>query len=142
MFDELGGQDAYEILAVPPTATPGAISRAKRSRLSTAHPDAGATSDHLAKLITSAAAILLDPDRRREYDRWRARDVPIPGPGPGPAPSYGSPDVMPLLGQPPRQYYHQPQPARSRTGLILLIIGGGVLLLCLGSCLLNGLAIR
>jgi curved DNA-binding protein CbpA len=67
---------------------------------------------------------------------------PVPGAGPGSAPMYGSPHVMPHIQQPPPQYYHQPGPPRSRAGLVMLIIGGGVLLVCLGMCFLNALVIR
>lgn len=55
---------------------------------------------------------------------------------------YGSPNVMPHAGQAPPRYYHEPRPAKSRTGMVLLIVGGGVLLLCLGTCLLNGLLVK
>jgi hypothetical protein len=67
---------------------------------------------------------------------------PVPGPGPGSAPMYGSPHVMPHIQQPTPQYYHQPAPPRSRTGLVMLVIGGGILLACLGVCFLNALLVR
>jgi curved DNA-binding protein CbpA len=75
-FRDLAGQDAYKILGVPAGATRKEISRARRERQRTAHPDhAGA--DDASKLINTAASVLLDDALRREYDRWR-RDADQP----------------------------------------------------------------
>jgi hypothetical protein len=75
-FRDLAGQDAYKILGVSTGATHKEISRARRERQRTAHPDhAGA--DDASKLINTAASVLLDEALRREYDRWR-RDIEQP----------------------------------------------------------------
>jgi curved DNA-binding protein CbpA len=77
-FRDLDGRDAYEILGVAPTATRQEISRGRRDRQRTAHPDSGVTGDEYSKLINAAAAILLDEARRQEYDRWRQKPEPPP----------------------------------------------------------------
>jgi hypothetical protein len=191
-FRDLAGRDAYEILGVSRTASKQEISRARRERQRDAHPDRGLSSDDVSKLINRAADILLDDQRRRDYDQWRAGPPPadpepslwddaepgftapaqaprrtpgslppqappgspyrgtgdppapgpVPGPGPGNAPMYGSPQVMPHLGQPPPQYYHQPAARKSNAGLIVLVAGGLVLLVCFGMCLLSLLPTR
>jgi curved DNA-binding protein CbpA len=70
-FRDLAGQDAYKILGVPVAATAKEISRARRERQRTAHPDQGVAGDDASKLINTAASVLLDEALRREYDRWR-----------------------------------------------------------------------
>jgi hypothetical protein len=75
-FRDLDGRDAYEILGVAPTATRQEISRSRRERQRTAHPDSGVAGDDYSKLINAAAAILLDEGLRREYDRWRQAPEP------------------------------------------------------------------
>jgi curved DNA-binding protein CbpA len=181
-FRDLNGRDAYEILGVSPTSSRQEISRARRERQRTAHPDSGG-GDDTSKLLNAAASILLDDVLRSEYDRWRqapepaaepapepslwddsapgfvaptpptppeaARNSPYrgtgppptpgpaPGPGPGMSPMYGSPQVMPHLGQPPPQYYNAPTAPRSRAGLIALIVGLSLGGLCFLSCLVS-----
>jgi len=79
-FRDLDGRDAYEVLGVAPTATRQEVSRARRERQRTAHPDSGVAADDDSKLINAAAAILLDEVLRREYDRWRQAPEPEPAP--------------------------------------------------------------
>jgi curved DNA-binding protein CbpA len=70
-FRDLAGQDAYKILGISVAATRKEISRARRERQRTAHPDQGVTGDDASKLINTAASVLLDESLRREYDLWR-----------------------------------------------------------------------
>lgn len=61
----------YEILNVPPGAPHTAIQNRYRELARSAHPDLGGDHDEFTS-ITNAGAVLLDPDRRREYDAWMA----------------------------------------------------------------------
>ena len=166
-FRDLDGRDAYEILGVAPTATRAEISRSRRQRQRSAHPDRGVVGDGQSKLINAAAAILLDEELRSEYDRWRDdaepppeqsppepaesarfrpgprspyRGVPdpvAPGAGPGAGPTYGDPRVMPPLGRPPPVYYREPGARRGHGGTVALLAGVAVLACCLVLCLVN-----
>ncbi|MBO3743371.1 J domain-containing protein [Actinoplanes flavus] len=117
-FRDLHGHDPYRVLGVAPTATRQEISRARRDRQREAHPDGGAAADDRAKLINTAADILLDDTLRRQYD-----DSRVPGP---PPPTYTSP-----------YHYHVPPPSGGgalRTVLITLAV---VTLVCFVGCLLG-----
>lgn len=74
-FDELGGQDAYELFGVDPDASLEQIRRAYRNAMRTAHPDVGG-SEEQAKLLNAALHIL--QTCRAGYDRHRAGDAPSP----------------------------------------------------------------
>jgi hypothetical protein len=62
--------DLYEILGVAPTATTDEIRAAYRARARAAHPDSGGSSG-LFRMLRNAHDTLVDPDRRRAYDRRR-----------------------------------------------------------------------
>lgn len=65
------GETFYSILEVPPDADRETIRRAYREQVKTAHPD---VSDNPAarerfKQLTTTRNVLLDPEKRRRYDR-------------------------------------------------------------------------
>ncbi|KAE8765039.1 J domain-containing protein [Georgenia thermotolerans] len=80
-------QDPYEVLGVPPTATPEQISHAYRALVRRHHPDSrtapgpgDAVGDHDRALrqVMAAYATLHDDVRRAAYDRdRRARDAAV-----------------------------------------------------------------
>jgi hypothetical protein len=68
-FGELNGRDPYDVLKVSRTATAREIKNARRRlQRDGGHTDKGG-SDELSKLINVSADLLLDPNRRAEYDR-------------------------------------------------------------------------
>ena len=71
MYDEV---DWYEVLRVYPDATDDEIEWAWRQKVREAHPDKNGSPDatERTKLLNMARDILLDKDRRREFDRRRA----------------------------------------------------------------------
>lgn len=58
----------YELLGVPPTATPEEIRRAFRALAKTAHPDVGGDVEHF-RLLRLAHDTLVSPITRRGYDK-------------------------------------------------------------------------
>jgi curved DNA-binding protein CbpA len=71
-FAHLGGQDAYEILGVDPTATRTQVEAARRALVKRLHPDLPTGDAERMSLVNAAAAILLDDDQRRDYDSYVA----------------------------------------------------------------------
>lgn len=82
-------QDPYEVLGVPPTATPEQISHAYRALVRRHHPDsrpapgpgdAARDHDRALRQVMAAYATLHDAARRAAYDRERrARDAVVTG---------------------------------------------------------------
>jgi hypothetical protein len=111
---ELGSEDPYALLGLRRDASTADIAAARRPALLRNHPDRGGTHDRAAK-INAAAALLGDPDRRRDYDqqtpasgpRGQAGEPtgrPAPGPPPGSRPGAGPPSEpagRPAPGPPP-----------------------------------------
>jgi curved DNA-binding protein CbpA len=67
-------EDLYARLGVKPTASPGEIRRAYRTRAKVFHPDVNpgdGTSEDAFKLVSEAFAILSDIESRRRYDESR-----------------------------------------------------------------------
>jgi curved DNA-binding protein CbpA len=68
--------DYYAILGVDDDATAADIKKAHRARIRDLHPDRGGDSAR-ATAVNVARGVLIDPDKRREYDRarldWRQR---------------------------------------------------------------------
>jgi DnaJ-class molecular chaperone len=60
----------YETLGITPEATPEQVRRAYRALARKHHPDVSAEPDGGARFaqIQTAYAVLIDPERRREYD--------------------------------------------------------------------------
>jgi curved DNA-binding protein CbpA len=58
----------YDILDVPPTASPEEIKTAYRKRSRTTHPDHGGSSEEFKK-VNEAYAILSKPSSRQHYDK-------------------------------------------------------------------------
>jgi len=58
----------YDILGVPPDASPEEIKHAYRKRARKAHPDRGGATEEMA-LINTANDVLSSPERRARYDR-------------------------------------------------------------------------
>lgn len=69
--------DYYEVLDLLPSAGPDMVRVAYRTKAKSLHPDRGADSDAMA-LLNEAYETLRDPERRGEYDRARASEVPEP----------------------------------------------------------------
>jgi hypothetical protein len=120
-FRDLAGHDAYKILGVSTAATRKEISRARRERQRTAHPDHGGAADDTSKLINTAASVLLDDDLRREYDRWRGAvpEQPLwaatdrgPATPPPRRPPAAPPPRRPPAAPPPRRPAAAPPPRR------------------------------
>lgn len=74
-FGELAGEDAYELLGVPPDASKSEIQKAWRKRASAEHPDrvtdpdAKARAEERLRLVNAARDILAS--RRAAYDAFR-----------------------------------------------------------------------
>jgi len=106
--------DLYQVLQVDPKARPELIKSAYRTlmRASRLHPDLGGD-EKQAVLINRAYEVLSDPDRRREYDAFRAAHQPRvfssrsetrpswPGTGGRTAPRRPSPAPAPAERRPP-----------------------------------------
>jgi curved DNA-binding protein CbpA len=68
-------RDLYQILGLDRTATFQEIQRAYRRLAKTAHPDTGGSAEAFSELST-AYAVLSDPDRRRRYDETGEISLP------------------------------------------------------------------
>ena len=67
----------YDVLGVPPDADCAAIRRAYRARSKQVHPDTGGDVEQFA-LVKRAHDVLMDGDRRAQYDRTgEADDKPV-----------------------------------------------------------------
>ena len=73
--------DFYDVLGVPPTASPKEITRAYRKLARELHPDTRTSggNDDRFKQVTAAYEVLGDEGRRREYDQVRAAARARPG---------------------------------------------------------------
>lgn len=60
--------DPYKVLGLKPDATEAEINAAYREAARTAHPDGGGSADEFDE-IKQAHLILLDPEKRRRFDR-------------------------------------------------------------------------
>ena len=108
---------AYEILGVPPTASPDEIKKAYREKAIALHPDRNPGKDTGADMVklNVAYGLLSDPDKRRRYDSMGDKTLgdaggfgyaPPPGPRPRPQPRPQStwsppPRPKPQPGPPP-----------------------------------------
>lgn len=84
-------QDHYEVLGVPPDATPQQIRAAFLQRCKEVHPDGDPTdpSRHSRfQVLAEAYGVLGRPSTRIAYDRQRRSPPPPPG---GPPPTWDSP---------------------------------------------------
>lgn len=73
-------QTLYDVLGVPPDATPAEIEAAHRRQLKYWHPDRNnrADADRRAKSINHAYDVLSDPAQRADYDQHLAAGTPLP----------------------------------------------------------------
>lgn len=67
----------YDILGVPPTASEQQIKSAYRRRARETHPDAGGDGDEFS-LVSRAYSILMDPDKRKQFDETGSIDDVAP----------------------------------------------------------------
>ncbi|MGC9666316.1 DUF4190 domain-containing protein [Planosporangium sp. 12N6] len=91
-FGELGGQDPYDILELPPDASDADVRAARKRLLRRYHPDLPTGDLRRTQLITAAADLLLDPIRRIGYYDLRdeeSRRTVFARAGSGAAPTSG-----------------------------------------------------
>ncbi|HLY93229.1 MAG TPA: molecular chaperone DnaJ [Gaiellaceae bacterium] len=94
----------YDTLGVKKSATPEEIKKAYRKLAREHHPDANAgnkDSEERFKEVQHAYDVLSDVDKRKQYDRFGARNGRAPGPGSGPNVDYGDfdfGDISDLFG--------------------------------------------
>lgn len=119
----MSAQDYYGILGVPRDATPEEIKSAFRRLARKYHPDVNPndpSAEEKFKEIGEAYAVLSDPEKRREYDRFgTVSDIPHPGAGFG-----GISDLFDLffgMGA-PRRTGPQPQPGRDLEATITITL--------------------
>lgn len=107
-------ENLYQLLGVDENASTEEIRRAYHKLSKRLHPDvAGPDAHALMKLINRAGDVLLDPQRRAEYDLALR-------PSPPPAPKPTAPPQQPTrrsqahehIGQPHRSHSAQPAPLR------------------------------
>lgn len=88
-------KDYYQILEIPEQATEEQVKKAYRKLALEHHPDRNPNdpnSEEQFKEITEAYGVLMDPLKRREYDRYR--EHPFPGPQGGPGFGYSQQDIF------------------------------------------------
>jgi len=88
-------KDYYQILEIPEQATEEQVKKAYRKLALEHHPDRNPddpNSEEQFKEITEAYGVLMDPLKRREYDRYRKH--PFPGPKGGPGFGYSQQDIF------------------------------------------------
>lgn len=86
----MAGRTHYEVLGVPPSASPERIRAAHRQLAQLLHPDRQGTAssaerqlaERRMREVNAAWTVLSDPGRRRDYDRT-LRPPSAPGPGAG-----------------------------------------------------------
>lgn len=78
-------RDFYEVLGVPRTADAAALKSAYRKRAKEVHPDCQGGCEHKFKELNEAYAILGDPERRAQYDRFGKAAFQNGAGGPGAA---------------------------------------------------------
>lgn len=88
-------RDYYEVLGVPRDADADEIKRAYRKLARQYHPDVNQSPDAPEKFkeINEAHAVLSDPNKRAEYDRW-GHQKPGGGFGPGTSPFGGIDEIF------------------------------------------------
>ncbi len=72
-----GDLDYYTVLGLSPTASHNEIRAAHRRLVKERHPDSGGTAE-MFRVLQAAYEVLIDPERRSEYDRRLAEDRDAP----------------------------------------------------------------
>ncbi len=88
-------KDYYQILGIPEEATDEQVKKAYRKLALEHHPDRNPNdpnSEERFKEITEAYGVLMDPLKRREYDRYR--ENPFTGPKGGPGFGYSQQEIF------------------------------------------------
>ena len=88
-------KDYYQILEIPEQATGEQVKKAYRMLALEHHPDRNPNDPHSEerfKEITEAYGVLMDPLKRREYDRYR--EHPFTGPRGGPGFGYSQQEIF------------------------------------------------
>lgn len=127
-MSESRGPNWYDVLDADPDASDAEVRAAWKAAIA----DLGPT-DRRFRLYNEAAEVLLDPERRREYDAGLAAAAPEPEPEPSPVTEPAPVTEPPQAAEPAGDPAHAPGPGRRvvpawllvGVALLTLVVAGG-----------------